>query len=554
MTSSDFETIVSDAGGFWIASRLAYLVLIAFFSIAIAKGRARGAGLFLAALLALGWWVSNHDLGRVYGLLVPGDRARNLSWCMSAAAGNSILGTGVVGQTTLEPFWGALVAALSLWSPDRALALFPYLSLLGMLLLALSLHLLFRRFDDPPSSLLGVVVAASAILFATGALDYLGPFRGYWAKMFLLKPNHTLGFVVLPLVIRALVHDSKPRAALGGGLLLGLLSLAFVVHWAFVSFSLLLYLALTYYLRRDRFGAEIGRVGIAVLVSALFVAPGVYIIARYFPHALTLAAGTYPETPMRSDWGDIMPPGVSLLFLVTLEQGLVFYLGLAGVFFWLTERSRASLLSASLWFGAYLLWGLNYALYVTARAREADEFYFFLIFVQAMAAGYGGYRLASLVGRRLFASESARRRALGFTVLLAAPLGFPYFWNPTTMDSHYRVALDPVWPPIVETTDWIRRETNGRDVFLAAGDLMQWVPALSGRYTLPFSDREREPLKRLIETGESGDLRADYIVWDQALETALGTTQAPLVRSGCCRLAFDAHAIRVFRISPAKPE
>jgi hypothetical protein len=542
---SELEAVGAVSGGFWTATRIAYLLLVAALALAVARGRARSLGPpLLAALLSVGWIASNHGLSRIYGLVVPGDRARNLSWCMSASAGNSPLGTGVVGQTSLEPFWASLVSALSLWSPERTLSLYPYLSLLGILGVALSLYLHFRRTDER----LALLVAASATLLATSSLDFLGPFRGYWAKMFLLKPNHTVGFILIPVVLSALFGNSR-RAAIGGGFLLGVLSLAFVVHWAFLSFSLALYLVLTFFLRRVEFGRELRRIAVAIGVSSAFVAPGLYVIARYFPHALTLAAGSYPEAPMRSDWGDTLPIGVSLLFLVTLEQGLSFYFGLSGAFFWLRERTRGSLAWASILIGAYLLWILNYALYVSSRAREADEFYFFLIFVQAVAAGYGAYRLLELVGTKLIESADTRRRALALSVVLAAPLGFPFWWDPMAMDQHYRVALTPLWPPVTETTDWIRRETGRTSVFLATGELMQWIPTLSGRRSLPFSERMRQPFQEALESGNASGLGVDYIAWDGRLQTALGKSRSDLERSGCCSLVHDSRAIRVYRIA-----
>ena len=396
-----------------------------------------------------------------------------------------------------------------------------------------------------PSLLLGLSVAAFATLLATSPLDFVGPFRGYWAKMFLLKPNHSIGFILIPLVVDRLVR----RSAIGvTGLVLGILSLAFVVHWAFVCFSLVLYLGLSLLLNRASFRSELGRIAAAVAISGLFVLPGIYFIAKYFPHALTLAAGSYPESPMRSDWGDTIPVGASLFFLVTLDLGFVFYLSVVGFVCWLRERTRATLMWASLWLGAYALWGVNYLLYVSSRAREADEFYFFLIFVQAIAAGYGAYRMGSAVGSRLFGSEATRRTALAACILLAAPLGFPFWWHPMAMDSHYRAALEPVWPPVVETTEWIRRETGGQDVFLAASDMMQWIPTLSGRRALPYSESLREPVLQLLRGTNRAAIPADYIVWSEELESRLGETQSIIAGASAIQLVHDAHAIRVYRI------
>ena len=50
------------------------------------------------------------------------------------------------------------------------------------------------------------------------------------------------------------------------------------------------------------------------------------------------------EEPTRSDWGEVMPATSSLLFAVTLDQGLLFYLGVIGLASWLSRHGRRELL------------------------------------------------------------------------------------------------------------------------------------------------------------------------------------------------------------------
>jgi len=524
-----------DPSALFVVTKLLYLALAVGWAYQIAKGNAGRRPLIgLLFLLLVGWLASNLPLERVYALYVPGDRARNLAWCLSVAAGNPPMSTGIVGYMSLEPFWASLVATLSLFDPARALALYPFLPLLVLAALALSLYRHFRsekvlgaEDTEEALALRGLLVAVFATLFVTAPLDFIGPYRGYWARAFLLKPNHALGLVLVPFLVQSISRPGR-KAALQGGLLAGLLSWVFPVHWAFVCFSLPIYWVLAAAKRLVPLRAGAARLAVVFLISSLFVAPAIYVLLVHYPSALTLARGTYPEEPMRSDWGDIMPIGVSLFFQVTFDQGLVFYLGCAGAFFWLRERTRAGLLWASLLIGAYVLWILNYALYATARAREADEFYNFLIFTLSVAAGYGAFRLLQAVHRVVFAArrDLAPGFLIGATLLLLAPMGFPFWWEPLRMDGHFRRALEPLPPAVREMTDWIREGTAGRDVFITSGEVFAWIPALTGRQVKVVTPDMRQAV---LEAAESSGgprpgqaLGAGYLIRDRAMTRELG--------------------------------
>src|SRR6185503_16754040 len=128
----------------------------------------------------------------LYGLQDPSDRLRNLWWCATAAAGNSPFESGVVGQKTLEPAWSLLVSVLALFDPGRVLVLYPFLSALAMVAVAVGIHFGLRpAADEEGDASLRVLFASFFVLLAASApLDYVGPFRSFWSRNFLLKPNH----------------------------------------------------------------------------------------------------------------------------------------------------------------------------------------------------------------------------------------------------------------------------------------------------------------------------------------------------------------------------
>jgi hypothetical protein len=184
-----------------------------------------------------------------------------------------------------------------------------------------------------------------------------------------------------------------------------------------------------------------------------------------------------------------------------------------------------------LYIGAYVLWIVNYLLYSTARAREADEFYFFLIYVQSIAAGYGAYWCLKRVYR--WTGIAARRKSqaivLAASLVAVAPLGFPYWWDPLKMDNHFQRALEPLPRAVEQMADWIRQETEGGDVFISSGGVMQWIPALSGRQTRRPTGPIVETL-HLLSTGEPrletkeafARVGATYIAWNGALMEETG--------------------------------
>ena len=478
-------------------------------------------------LVSLAWLGANYPLQRLYGIQAPGDRLRNLAWPASVAAGHPPTSAGIVGRSSLEPFWGGLIGTLCRGRPESVYVIYPYLSLAVMLGLALVLFHHFRNREQKGPNIEALLVCYFAILAATAPLDYLGPYRVYWARMFLLKPNHALALLFIPVLIGIFAESSKTRL-IAGSLVLGLLGWVFIIHWAFFCFGLGVYLVLRVFCSREHFFRDAFKVAAVVAVSAVVVAPYFNLIATHFPQAVTVERGSSKEEPTQSNWGDAMPTTSSLLFAVTLDQGLIFYLGAIGLASWLRRRGRRELLWAAQLIGAYALWIMNYFLYISARAREPDEFYYYLLFVLSVAAGHGAYQVFLWV-REMTRSIASRQLRLAAVVAIVAggfvPMTSAYWWDPATMDAHFRNSLEPLPALATELRGWVLSETNPDDVLIASGGEMQWIPALTGRQIMTPHSGWRDVARDVLIEGSSSEVpsssKPSYVVFHPGLAAAL---------------------------------
>jgi hypothetical protein len=517
------------------------------------------AGITLLALLV--WLGSNYPLLRLYGLQMPGDRLRNLAAFTGTAAGHSVFSNGTIGRTSLEPLWSALVGILCWGHPERVYTVYPFLSAAVLLGLGLILYLHFSRGEagEEDGRIRGFLVAYFVILLATTPLDYIGPYRAYWTKVFFLKPNHALGFLFVPVLIGLLDKPFRPWRAVAVGVTLGVLGWVFIIHWAFFCFSLGVYLLLKIVLARRDFTSEASKIILVVAMSAVIVAPYYKSIATHFPHAVTVERGTSKEEPTRSQWGDVMPTSESLLLLVTLDQGLIFYLGLVGIGDWLRRRGRKEMFWAGLVLGAYLLWLSNILMYYTARAREADEFYCFLIFALSIAAANGAYQLCAISRRWIGSFERAWRcpvyypAAVMFLALI--PLTSSYWWNPSKMDGHFRNAMEPL--PLVarQLTDWVLRETSTNDVLIGVGEYVELIPACTGRQILVPRREWEEVARRIILGGDDSAREIDgktinYLVVEPRLVELLGIERDFFDRNPRFQKVFQERHWKIYRIIP----
>jgi hypothetical protein len=468
-----------DLAAFFRAGRVFYAAAFVGWAFAVARSKRRAWVWGPTALALLGWALTTFPLQRPYGLQVPSDRLRHLWWAATAAAGNPPWESGIAGQSTIEPVWSFFVSLLALRDPARVVAVYPFLPAIGLLATGAALVWAFRA-----RPLQGALVSVFVLLAATQPLDFLEPFRMFWARHFLLKPNHALGLALVPVVIGVVSRPITARRALALAALLGLTGWVFVVDWALVCTGLAGFVALAALRRRALARGELTRLFAAVLGSAVIVAPYVLYLARHFPNAVSLSAGDNPSAPAMSPWGDERPAAHSLLFLATFDLGPHFPLAVYGAWIAWRRRSRVRLAWLGLLTAAYAAWAVTAVLYATSRARAADEVYWFLAFAVAVHAGLGAHaivlRLAAAL-RQFRSAWGTPRRVAAVALVAWLPFTFGAWWDPPRTDAHFAVALEPMPAEMQRLAEWVRARTRGADLVAATPPAAAWLPALAGR-------------------------------------------------------------------------
>ena len=465
--------------------------------------RLRRPGWLLLGVLAANvwvWGVTNYPLQRVYGLGPSHDRIGNLGLCQVVAAGNDPLRTTQVGQLHFEPFWGILVALVSGFNPDRVLALYPFFPLLMVTAFPLALYFGLK----PPqaggegfSPWERALVAGFATLLSSSALDHLGAYRVPWAKLFLLKPNHALGLVLLPLFLAVFARIRGLRGRLGAGLLLHLMGWAFVLHMAYTCVGLLVFAGLSRLARRGQAGRDLRDVMTVIGVNLLVVSP--YLVMLLVGYPFLVRSATYAQ------------PLFSLHLLEpTLRSGPIFWLGLWGLLVLHRRGDRTSRLFLGQVLGGYLVWVGYLALGLLGLAREGDEIYFWLRILTAASAAVGAWDLAARAAGWLRREDWGPAPRAAALALLALPFALPSWWDPARMDAYFAGSLPPLPAALADAGEFLRHHTEPAAVLAGDPLLTRYAAALAGRRGLVVAGmnasgdwRERRALQEQLLTSQS---------------------------------------------------
>jgi hypothetical protein len=453
----------------------------------------RPAWLLAGVLLANAWaWgITNYPLQRLYGLGPSHDRVWNLGMCQVVAAGNSPLQTPQVGQLHFEPFWGVLVAVVSGWSPGRVLALYPFFPLVMACAFALSLEYGLRAAGEPCSAWARVLAAAFATLLSSSPLDFAGAYRVPWAMGFLLKPNHALGLVLFPLLLRAFASIRGWPSRLAVGLLLHLLGWVFVIHMVYVAFGLAVFAAWSLLERRPEARRDVLDAALVILVNVLVVSPYIYMLLAGYPLA-------QPGPRMA------IPPWSPHLLEVTTRSTWLTLLGAWGTVLMHRRGNRFGRAWSAQVVGAYALWLAYIPLAFFQLARERDELFFWIRYLMAASAGIGAWDLAGRVAglvRRLDAGPAMRAAAVG---ALALPWSFPYWWDPISMDRYFTGSVSPIPGDVRSAMDFVRNSTPPDAVFAGdRGTTAGYLAALGARRMLLAEGLHAPPRRDERETLEA---------------------------------------------------
>ena len=474
------------------------------------------------AAQAYAWAVTNLPLQRLYALGPSHDRIGNVGFVQVVAAGGSPLRTTQVGQLHFEPFWGLLVAALSGWDPERVLRLYPFLALAMAVAFPLTLYLGLRPPEEPAEAWSGwerALVAGFAALLGSFALDYVGPFRVPWARMFLLKPNHALGLVLFPLFLGAFVRIRTWRGRVGAGLLLHLIGWVFVLHMAYVCCGLLFFALLSWLPDRGTSRRDVLDVAAVLGINLLVVSP--YLVMLVIGYPFLVRAPGYA-----------IPSASPHLLEATLASGALFWLGGWGAWVAYRRGDRLGRLWAGQLLGAFTVWISYLALGQMHLARERDEIFFWLRFLLAASAGIGAWDLVKRLAPRLTPGLASSAQRAAAVALVAVPFSLPYWWDPALMDPSFAGSLAPLPEPLRASMEFLRRETEPRAAVAGDPVLTRWAAALGARRGVIVAgmnatkdwDERRRLVDLLVTSDDAAAVRAAaapygvrYLLVDPAL-------------------------------------
>jgi hypothetical protein len=377
---------------------------------------------------------------------------------------------------------------------------------------------------------------------------------------FLLKPNHVLGFVLLPLWMRAFTSDRERDGLWVASVLLALLAWVFLLHWSYAMLGLFVY---PFVAPRLGQSPRWVRSWLGGFLSCLAAVPYVLFLYRNFPAEDTTVGRLVWEST------NAFREGYFNVFAVSYEHGVLFFLSLVGIGFMVRRRSTQDVAFSSLLLGCVLGWGIFVAAFWMRRTIEPEEFYFYARFLLTVAAGSGLYvlareshRLGGWVGRKAVPFPAG----LCLVLLVTLPMTFPYWWDPGKMDRYYPRSMGPIPDPIEKLTAWARNETSPDDVFLAAPGLANWITALSGRRVLltgdhrPPNDYERreELTRRVLTSRRPGPYREaleSYLVTHLALDeeyvSSYGAELSTIRSLAWLELAYQDEGMFVFEIDRA---
>lgn len=476
--------------------------------------RWRRAGALLGGVVLANAWVwleTDWPLQRLYALGPSSDRVNNLALCQVVAVGHSPLHTPQVGQMHFEPFWAVVTAVAAAGDPERLLRLYPFFSLVMACGFAVSLFFALRPGAGAPSSVPGdepawsgwerALVALFATLLFSATLDYAGPYRVPWAMSFLLKPNHALGLVLFPWVLRAFAAIRGWRGRLGAGLLLHVLGWVFVIHMGEVCVGLVSYALVSTLARRAHARRDWLDVVSVIGINLLVVSP--YLVMLFHGYAV-FQGGPRMEIP---------PASPHLLEAAGRVAGLSALAAWGIVVAW--RRDRLGRVWAGQALGALAVWIAYYPLSLLQQAKERDDTCYWLRIHLAVCAAIGTWDLARRWAPRLgMGGERARRAVL--IAALALPFSLPYWWDPSRMDLYFAGSLEPLPAVVTEPAAYLR--AHGAREAVLAGDITaaRWMAALAGArvlvardFALPADALAKLQLSDALVRGGPGDPAAE---------------------------------------------
>ena len=566
-----FDITGLDVPSFLALTRVAFVVLTLLGAVLAARGSEskRTGRIVLCVAMAghlLAWLATMFPLPNVYGANGSQDRENHLGWANVVALGFSPLRTFQVHHLHFEPVWPLLTAISTGFDIDRVTLAFQWAPLFVGFALIFSIRFAWIRGIEvtrqPETE--AAFAALGAILLMAAPGDFSGQFRNPWALTFLLKPNHALGLVLVPLAALALARASTWRTRLLAGFILQLVGWAFVLHMALFVAGLVVFVALSWVTRSPERRRDLIDVATAVGVNLLIVSP--YIVMLVVAYPFLEGSDAYRLSPF-SERPIEGPLRLGVLFLVS------------GFGAWRTysTRSRLGRILAAQWLTAHIVWQAFPILGLFGQAREQDEAFYWCRFWTGLFAGVGAFLLMKSVRARFEKAQPAIVLPRGLkpaaaTLVLLLPSLLPAWWDPALMDQYFVAAREPIPDWIREPTRFIRDTVDKDAVFTGDRRYARWIAAYGARrvlmaesLNLPTDSARRRKIESAVLGDGDAALLSDGLnrySLQYALVTSESVEQAPLSLDQL-RLRphlqvvydrqFSALRVMILRIAPGSP-
>ncbi|MBN2370314.1 MAG: hypothetical protein JXO72_07495 [Vicinamibacteria bacterium] len=479
----------------YTAFRLGFVLLsMACAALLWKRPRPRLAVAWVLASQLAAWLAYTIPLARPYGMAEGTDRAFNVGMAACVANGHSPLQHTQIGCRSPEPFWNAVVGALSFARPEWTAAVYGLLSPLAILAVGLSLYvgLRFRNGATAEDAWERFLIVFSVLNLTSMSL-HRPTLTVFYTANFLLKPNHAVGFALIALAVGARFRPGRRWVSLS--FILGLLAWVFLPHWFYLALGLVLSAWLA-----PASEKKWRPLLMALAVSSLIAAP-------LMAHLLRAYNPIQRNPSAEHMWND--PGGLSLAMptVSTVELGPLFVLGLLGLWILRRRGSSRDRTMLGIILAVWCLWGASIPAALLGFAPEPDDLHYYLRFVMGLATGTALAFLARH-GERALRLRNGQGHLAAFVLCL--PMSFPSYWFPPAMDNYHPANSQPIGRRVVAYTKWIRENTPRTAVFLAGQDAATWIPALAGRPVLlaeagklvPRDLQARRHAERVLLTSE----------------------------------------------------
>jgi hypothetical protein len=410
------------------------------------------------------------------------DRFAYLGHAMTYAVGNPFGEDPIYKNipTMLSPIYPYLVALLHRISGFSLIKIYNYGSLLWTIFIPLVFYL-FRpettvEEDKTDKKWEGLLMACFALYLSSDIQDLRFFREDFWNLLVLLKPSHSLSFILIPVLYFFLGRVARYYNVLAAGVVLSLIISSWFVTGIFLICSFVLYLIFIYLLRKKEFSKICMQVVVVILIGLVLSS---WYWLPFFTFKDIGSQGMIRIYNYEKYSNLIFDPFEATFFMIPL-----FWFSIVGIYKMFKRRTKWDLLILGLIASMYLgklVYPLSQIKFdFSPQAFECSIF--FIRFSMGLAAGIGFYTLAKILTmqtasmvnwntqltalnvffEKIASIRKFNSKVVGFWVALGLIVISPYLvpiWEVPILNSKWYIGLKPIPKSTIEYTDWIKYNT-----------------------------------------------------------------------------------------------